>query len=38
MGKCWTSVFAVCFDGASAMSGSLGGVKAKCKEQNFNLV
>lgn len=28
------SVLAVCFDGASTMSGSIGGVQAKCKEQN----
>jgi len=37
MKKCWTSVLAVCFDGASTMSGSIGGVQAKCKEQNINL-
>lgn len=37
MGKCWTSVLAVCFDGASTMSGSKGGVQAKCKEQNTNI-
>lgn len=37
MGKDWTSVLAVWFDGASTMSGSLGGVQAKCKEQNADI-
>lgn len=31
--KDWSSVLAVCFDGASSMSGNVGGVQAKCKEQ-----
>lgn len=37
MGKNRTSVLAVCFDGVSTMSGSIGGDQAKCKEQNTNI-
>lgn len=32
--KTWNSVLEVCFDGASSMSDSVGGVEAKCKELN----
>jgi len=30
MNKNWENVLSVCFDGASAMSGHLNGVQAKC--------
>lgn len=33
----WRSVIAVCFDGASAMSGKFNGVQAKVKELNPNI-
>ncbi|KAL4090101.1 hypothetical protein QTP88_025001 [Uroleucon formosanum] len=33
----WKSVIAVCFDGASAMSGKFNGVQAKVKELNPNI-
>ncbi|KAL4118930.1 hypothetical protein QTP88_011808 [Uroleucon formosanum] len=36
--KDWSSVLAVCFDGASSMSGNVGGVQAKCKEQNDKIL
>jgi len=36
--KDWSSVLAVCFDGASSMSGNVGGVQAKCKEQNNKIL
>lgn len=35
--KDWSSVLAVCFDGASSMSGNVG-VQAKCKEQNNKIL
>lgn len=31
----WSAVLAVCFDGASNMSGSYNGVQAKCKEKKI---
>jgi len=34
----WSSVLSVCFDGASTMAGSIGGVQAKCKEKNLNIL
>jgi len=34
----WSAVLAVCFDGASNMSGSYNGVQAKCKENNSKLM
>lgn len=34
----WSAVLAVCFDGASNMSGSYNGVQAKCKEKNSKLM
>jgi len=40
VGKCWISVLAVCFDefdGASTMSGSIGGVQGNSKEQNLSI-
>ncbi|XP_050056135.1 zinc finger MYM-type protein 1-like [Aphis gossypii] len=36
--KDWSSVLAVCFDGASSMSGHVGGVQAKCKEKNNKIL
>ncbi|KAL4141580.1 hypothetical protein QTP88_004197 [Uroleucon formosanum] len=36
--KDWSSVLAVCFDGASSMSGNVGGVQTKCKEQNDKIL
>jgi len=36
--KNWTSVISVCFDGASTMSGAIGGVQAKCKVENKNIL
>ncbi|XP_025421525.1 zinc finger MYM-type protein 1-like [Sipha flava] len=37
MGKDWHSVLSVCFDGASAMAGKIGGVQTKCKEKNSSI-
>lgn len=34
MGILWENVEAVCFDGASTMSGNFTGVQARCKEKN----
>jgi len=34
----WTSVLAVCFDGASTMSGKISGVQAKCKAENDKII
>ncbi len=34
----WSDVIAVCFDGASTMSGYLSGVQARCKEKNPNIL
>lgn len=38
LGLSWSSVIAVCFDGAATMSGYNNGVQAKCKEQNNSLM
>lgn len=38
LGLQWTSVLSVCFDGASTMAGNIGGVQAKCKEKNSNIL
>lgn len=38
LGKRWTSVNSVCFDGVSVMSGSITGIPEKCKQQNSKLV
>lgn len=38
LSKNWTSVISVCFDGASTMSGSIGGVQSKCKIENRNIL
>jgi len=34
----WSSVLSVCFNGASTMAGSIGGVQSKCKEKNLNIL
>lgn len=34
----WSSIIAVCFDGASTMSGNIGGVQKKFKEMNANIL
>lgn len=34
----WKDVTAVCFDGASAMSGEFSGVQARCKEKNPSIM
>ncbi|KAE9522417.1 hypothetical protein AGLY_017176 [Aphis glycines] len=34
----WSSIIAVCFDGASTMSGNIGGVQRKFKEMNANIL
>lgn len=34
----WTSVLAVCFDGASTMSGKISGVQARCKAENNKII
>lgn len=34
IGNNWNSVLSTCFDGAFTMAGKIGGVQAKCKEQN----
>ncbi|KAL4113589.1 hypothetical protein QTP88_017193 [Uroleucon formosanum] len=34
----WSSIIAVCFDGASTMSGNIGGVQRKFKEINANIL
>jgi len=38
LGLQWASVLSVCFDGASTMAGNIGGVQAKCKEKNSNIL
>jgi hypothetical protein len=38
LSKNWTSVISVCFDGASTMSVSIGGVQSKCKIENKNIL
>ncbi|XP_050064153.1 zinc finger MYM-type protein 1-like, partial [Aphis gossypii] len=38
LGLSWSSVIAVCFDGAATMSGCNNGVQAKCKEKNNALI
>lgn len=38
LSKNWASVISVCFDGASTMSGINGGVQAKCKKENINIL
>lgn len=35
--KDWSTVLAVCFDGASTMSGSISGLQARCKRENNTL-
>jgi len=37
-GMGWSSIIAVCFDGASTMSGNIGGVQRKFKEMNANIL
>jgi len=34
----WNDITSVCFDGAAAMSGSIGGVKKKFKEMNSSIM
>lgn len=34
----WKNVLSVCFDGAATMSGSISGVRMKCKELNNNIM
>lgn len=38
LGLQWNKVLSVCFDDALTMAGSLGGVQAKCKEKNSNIL
>lgn len=37
-GISWSSIIAVCFDGASTMAGNIGGVQRKFKEMNENIL
>jgi hypothetical protein len=34
----WSSIIVVCFDGASTISGNIGGIQRKFKEMNANIL